>query len=249
MNEVVKCPVCGTVNRPQDIYCCSCDADLGQQAQDRLRDAPDDGKTDAPDSISADGKTVLTEDEFSILDYRPKSKRGCLLPGLVVLVVLSILAVGIFVLNDGFDFAPEEEEAEAPELKIPLGKDEEDEEELEEEDPKPDEEEEEEIEEPEEDEVDQPDYDQLEAALLNWLIGRVNDPTVIMLHVDDAQDPEKFYERYDPVEENIIVYKEESKDDQFVTVIFGPPFSEWSIRAVFMWDQAEWRFLREEDVR
>ncbi len=248
MNEVVKCPICGKDNRPQDIYCRSCDADLGQQAQDHLGGAPEEKKADAQEIISAEGKTGLPEDEFSILDYRPKTKRGCVLPGLVVLVVLSILAVGIFVLNDGFDFASEEEEAEAPELKIPMEKaEEEEQEDLEEDEPEPDEEEE--PEEPEEDEVDQPDYDQLEAALLNWLIGRVNDPTVIMLHVDDAQDPEKFYERYDPVEENIIVYKEESRDDQFVTVIFGPPFSEWSIRAVFIWDQVEWRILREEEVR
>jgi len=72
---------------------------------------------------------------------------------------------------------------------------------------------------------------------------------VTLLHVDEAQDPEEFYDRYDLTEEEVIVYKEKSRDGEFVTVAFGPPFSEWSIRAVFIWDHNEWRFLREEEVR
>ncbi len=219
----IICPSCGKENRPEDYNCWFCAADLKR----------------------------LLEDDFSELDYRPKRKAALIIPGLVILLVLGMIAVGIFYMNDWFGLLAEEEEVEAPELEIPEDEPGQVEEEPEEPEPEPEAEEEPEVEEePEEPdpvETVQPDYDQLESAIHEWLMERVDDPDVILLHVDDADDPVEFYDQYDPVEENIIVYKEESRDDEFVTVIFGPPFSEWSIRAVFIWDQAEWRFLREED--
>jgi len=223
MADKIYCPSCGKENRPEDYNCRFCATDLNR----------------------------FLEDDFSELDYRPKRKTALIIPGLVILLVLGMIAVGIFYMNDWFGLLAEEEEVETPELEIPEDEPVQVEEEPEESEPEPEAEEEPEVEqEPEEPdpvETVQPDYDQLESAIHEWLMERVDDPDVILLHVDDADDPVEFYDQYDPVEENIIVYKEESRDDEFVTVIFGPPFSEWSIRAVFIWDQAEWRFLREED--
>ncbi len=249
MAEIKNCSFCGKENRPEDYYCRFCDGELNRpvdsdhEDQSWYEDEPDTG-------VSDDESNEIEEDEFAELDYQPRSKAGCFIPGLVIVLVLGVIGVGILTLNEGLFSPREEEEVEAPELELP---EEETEEAEEEEDPVPDPETEEEPEEePEEIDPngeDEPDYDQLEAALLNWLINRIDDPRVTLLHVDEAQDPEKFYDQYDLTEEEVIVYKEVSRDDEFVTVKFGPPFSEWSIRAVFIWDEVEWRFLREEEVR
>ncbi len=245
MAEIINCPFCGKENRPEDYYCRFCDGDLGSLADEKHEDSSGYREKQGSRSSRGEEKDQAAEDEFAELDYKPKSKAGCFIPGLVILLALGIIGVGILVLNNDF-FLPEEEEAEAPELEIP---EEETEEVEEEEEPEPDPDPEEDPEENGPDEEVEPDYDQLEAALLNWLINRVDDPMVILLHVDEAQDPEQFYDQYDLEEDNVIVYKEESRDEEFVTVKFGPPFSEWSIRAVFIWDEVEWRFLREEEVR
>jgi len=245
MAETINCPFCGEKNRPEDFYCRTCDGDLNREKV--LTGKPGKEDNNSLSGKARAGNNGLESDEFSELDYRPRSKAGCFIPGLVILMVLGIITAGIFVLSDGFDLPPEEEEAEAPELEIPEDEDDViDEEEEAEPDPEPVEDE---PEEPEPEGEDDPDYDQMEAALLNWLIGRIDDPMVTLLHVEEAQDPEEFYDRYDLTEEEVIVYKEKSRDGEFVTVAFGPPFSEWSIRAVFIWDHNEWRFLREEEVR
>ncbi len=244
MAESIYCPFCGKENRPDDYYCRYCDGDLSSRSGDGIADNTGFGEAQDLEKQEKKDNGDLEEDEFAELDYRPKSKTGCFIPGLVIVFVLGLIAAGVFVLSNGFG-VPEEEEAEVPELEIPEEEPEEAEEVEEEE---PEEETEEEPEEPEPEGEDAPDYDQLEAALLNWLIGRIDDPRVTLLHVDEAQDPEEFYDRFDLSEEEVIVYKEASRDGEFVTVKFGPPFSEWSIRAVFIWDEVEWRFLREEPV-
>ncbi len=248
MAEVINCPFCGKENRPKDYYCRFCDGELSRPGGASFIDNTGFDEGEDHGGHDGDDSGGMEEDEFAELDYRPRSKAGCFVPGVVIMLILGIIAGGIFILTDWFGAVGMEEETEPPELEIPEDEPVDVVEEPEEEEPEPDPEEEE-VEEPEPNGEDQPDYDQLEAALLNWLIGRVDDPTVILLHIDEAQDPEKFYDRYDLSEDNVIVYEVDSKDEEFVTVKFGPPFSEWSIRVVFIWDQVEWRFLREEEVR
>jgi len=248
MTETNHCPFCGKENRPEDYYCRFCDGDLKRPS---TRDHGDhNAYKNVPDSGGPgdEGSSEIQNDEFAELDYQPKGKAGCFIPGLVILLALVIIGVGILVLNEDLFIPVEEEEAEAPELELP--EEESGNAEVEEEpEPDPEPEPEEEPEETEPNGEEEPDYDQLEAALLNWLINRIDNPRVTLLHVDEAQDPEKFFEEYDLTEEEVIVYKEESWEDEFVTVKIGLPFSEWSMRAVFIWDQVEWRFLREEEVR
>ncbi len=246
MSDEMKCPVCGSSNDQSIDQCLKCDADLkALQTGSRSRPGSDDL-----------GRKDVYEDEFKELDYRPKSKTGLLAPVSVILVVLVIVVSVFFLFQDDTS----EEEArdtrdiflDVPELERPEQDDPEDGPdsndsggEIEADEEPPD------MDSPFNDRGESPDvdYDQVEAALLNWLINRVNDPTVVMLEKDELEDYGRFYERYDPEEDNIIVYKVESIDGEFVTAVFGPPFSEWTIRAVFIWDQVEWRFLREDSVR
>ncbi|HSW36546.1 MAG TPA: hypothetical protein VLH18_08085 [Candidatus Limnocylindrales bacterium] len=50
------------------------------------------------------------------------------------------------------------------------------------------------------------------------------------------------------MENNIIVYKIESADDNFLKILFGLPYSEWSVRPIFTWHDQRLVFLREEEV-
>lgn len=246
MSEKMKCPVCGSSNDKSTDQCLKCDADL-KAIQTDSRSRPGSGDP---------GKNDAYEDEFKELDYRPKSKKGLLAPVSVIIAVL-IIVLSVFFLFQG-DTTEEEAKnirdvpVDVPGFEGPKQNDPEDDpgsdntaEAIDADEDLPD------LDSPFNDRGESPDvdYDQVEAALLNWLINRVNDPTVVMLEKDELEDYGRFYERYDPDEDNIIVYKIQSIDGEFVTAVFGPPFSEWTIRAVFIWDQVEWRFLREESVR
>lgn len=182
----------------------------------------------------------MNTNDFSELDYEPK-KSGCLLPALLLVMVVVLMAALIVFLGSRnealIDIADPEDEELIEETDLPG--------------PEPDQAETlpEEDEETVEETVEvPPDYDQLEEAMNNWLASRVNDPDVIMIHTSELDDFEGFLERYSLEEDNIIVYQVESTDDQFATAVFGLPYSEWSIRAVFIWRNNEWEFLREEPI-
>jgi hypothetical protein len=187
----------------------------------------------------------MPKNDFSELDYQPKKKSGLLLPVLVLITVVALMTVLIVNLGtrnealiDSTDDEVEEQlEEEQPEEIIPVT-----------EEAPAAEEEPTGIETEEEAETDYipPDYDQLEEAMHSWLITRIGDPDVIMVHTSELDDVENFFEIYDLEEDNIIVYQLESTEDQFATAAFGLPYSEWSIRAVFIWSDQNWSFLREE---
>ncbi len=190
-----------------------------------------------------DQEQLSLEQEFAELDYRPKSKRKLIVPLLVVLAALAGIYVGVnYLLNDQLP-----EPVSEPEIVVTEPQEEtEPEEDEPEEEPEP---EEEETAEPVIVPTTPPDYDILENDLHNWLIERTGDGSVIMLHTDVLEDVERFFERYDLTEDNIIVYRVDSTEDEFTTVLFGAPFSEWSTRVVFIWRDDHWDFLREEAVR
>jgi len=190
----------------------------------------------------------MPKNDFSELDYKPKKKSRYLLPALIILTVLILMVViyfltgirdeiGVDVTDDEQDKEQVTEQAEeavpsAPEAieEITEGS----------------------LEESEIDEADHetpPDHEQLGDAMHKWLISRVDDPDVIMVHTSELDDVESFLERYSLEEDNIIVYRIESTEDQFATAVFGLPYSEWSIRAVFIWRDSKWNYLREEALR
>jgi hypothetical protein len=187
----------------------------------------------------------MPKNDFSELDYQPKKKSGLLLPVLVLITVFALMTVLIVNLGtrnealiDSTDDEVEEQlEEKQPEEIIPVT-----------EEASAAEEEPTGIETDEEAETDYipPDYDQLEEAMHSWLITRIGDPDVIMVHTSELDDVENFFGIYDLEEDNIIVYQLESTEDQFATAAFGLPYSEWSIRAVFIWSDQNWSFLREE---
>ena len=190
----------------------------------------------------------MPEDEFGSLDYQPKRKSKYLLPTLIVAIVVVIIVVFIIVLVDrnedksglGDEQGIEQEEqgqAEetAQDISEPVDAETdtagEESDQLEEKDSIP------------------PDYDLLETTIYSWLIDWTGDPDVIMVHTDELDDVEGFFERFNLEEDNVIVYQLQSTDDQFATVAFGLPYSEWSTRAVFIWRDREWLFLREETIQ
>jgi hypothetical protein len=67
-----------------------------------------------------------------------------------------------------------------------------------------------------------------------------------MVHTGELEDIDSFLQEYSLADDNIFVYMIDSLDDSFVTVLFGPPYSEWSIKVVFMWRDDKWVFVREE---
>jgi hypothetical protein len=188
---------------------------------------------------------AVTQNDFSDLDYRPKRKTRYLLPALIVITVLAIMVfilvypgggdeAGLDYIENGGEKQEEKEQAEEAEPVIPEVPEERAEEEG------------------EEDEVDEanditpPDYDQLEGAMHKWLISRVSDPDAVMVHTGELEDIDSFLQEYSLADDNIFVYMIDSLDDSFVTVLFGPPYSEWSIKVVFMWRDDKWVFVREE---
>ena len=255
------CPRCVKENSSEDENCRYCGAVLqgGSTAGFVEETEGHDDKSAAP-GISGESGTFDEgeannegdmEDEFAELDYRPKRKPRVLVSLVAILFVGGIIAGGIYYMGD-FSIAPvaeleengrEEdlhEEDLAEEDDLPEEPD--DPEPVEEVDPEEDEEEED-----EEEEV-PPDYEKLEPVMVDWLEERVEDPEVILLPVEELEDSDAFFEEYDLAEDMVIVYRIEDKDDEFATVLFGPPYSEWSTKAVFIWEDSEWRFLREEQL-
>lgn len=184
----------------------------------------------------------MPKNEFSELDYKPKKKGGCLLSALIVTAVVLLMVVLIVIPGirketpNGITENGQEEQHEEPAPEIPENAGEkeladQDEEKVEETEAVP------------------PDRDQLEADIYKWLILRVEDPDAIMVHTSKLDDVESFLERYSLEEDNIIVYRIESTEGQFATAVFGLPYSEWSIRAVFIWRDGKWNYLREEALR
>jgi len=184
----------------------------------------------------------MPKNEFSELDYKPEKKRGCLLPALIITAVVVSTVVLIVIIGirketpNGITENRQEEQHEepAPEITENAG--------------------EKELVDQEEEKVEEteavpPDHDQLEDDIYKWLTLRVDDPEVIMVHTSELDDVKSFLERYSLEEDNIIVYRIESTEDQFATAVFGLPYSEWSIRAVFIWRDGKWNYLREEALR
>ena len=226
MGEHFNCPECTGRVSLSDELCPHCGAALSFG-------------NDEPSSLPED-------DEFAVLDYRPKSKKGLLIPLVIILAVLLFGVAGIMFLSNG--------EPDAA-VDVPYESGQGDEQQQLPDEPEPDEESEEETgtEEVNGEQVlpapsTPPDYNFLEPGMHNWLVERTGDGDVILLHTDELDDVEQFLERFDIVEDNIIVYMVESKDEQFVTALFGMPFSEWSTRVVFIWRDDQWSFLREEAV-
>ncbi len=227
MAEQVKCSFCSEPLGEDDHSCPHCGTELNPGSPG-----------------GADGDNTL-EDEFAELDYRPQSKKKLVLPLLlIVFVAVAVIGALVFLLGD-----TPGDPAEGPYISLPENDSGE---------PRPAEEAEEEPEPVEEDEAGAepepeppapPDYDMLEPDLHNWLIERTGDGNVILLQQEDLADTERFFERYDIVEDNIIVYQVSEQDEQFVTVYFGLPYSEWSTRAVFTWRDEGWKLLREEPFR
>jgi len=94
-----------------------------------------------------------------------------------------------------------------------------------------------------------PDYGLLEQALLDWLQDKTGDEDVIMVNIDELEDMEAFFERYDLAEDNVIVYLVESIDNGEATVLFGLPYSEWTMETIFSWDGEDWVFQQEEEIQ
>ena len=92
-----------------------------------------------------------------------------------------------------------------------------------------------------------PDLNLLEEALFPWLVERVNDPELVLLHKSALEDTEAFIEQQS-TGVTILIYEIESAEDTFAVVLLGYPFTEWSVRATFIWKNNRWDFLREESV-
>ena len=204
-----------------------------------------------------DDKLTNTKDEFSQLDYQPRRGLGFFKSGLFIIVAVVAVAMAIIYFGDSSfqsvidnedqdivngenekpgNGEPEEERTDEPGIN--------DEEEMDQENDN------EEDGEDGEDSADpgMADPAKLEPILKVWIVERTADPQIILLADDELEDVEGFFEEYDLENENIVVYKVDSIDDEFATVLFGIPFSEWSIKAVFTWRDGKWVFLREEPV-
>ena len=236
MSEAMDCRFCAEKVGADDVRCKHCGSEL--------KIAPNATVLQSEDE--AVNSSVIEEDEFSELDYRPKNKIGCLVPALVILLALFMIIAGVIVFRS-FSFEPiaEEDELEMPDqvqpVEAPLEPDPDREELKPEPDPEP-------VEGTPAAGPNPPDYDQLEEALERWLVNRIYDPDAILLHTEELDDVDQFFERYDLEDDNIIVYQVESTDEEFATAVFGLPFSQWTIKAVFIWRDNKWEFLREEAI-
>ncbi len=190
---------------------------------------------------------ALPDDEFSELDYRPP-KISFVRPLIVILLVMAMVVTGlVMLLGNGEDTTADNgiSDSGAPLEDQANGDTTDSEEDQLENDSEPtDESEEAEG----ETELLPPDYDLVEKALHEWLKKRVDDPNVILLPAEALDDFDRFFELYDLEEDNVIVYQVETADIEFVTSVLGVPFSEWSLKAVFIWRGNSWAFLREEAI-
>ncbi|MGM0652195.1 MAG: hypothetical protein ACQES4_05365 [Bacillota bacterium] len=243
--EKIPCPVCGREVNSDDLYCKYCGSEL--KASPAFTEDEEEEQYPELDLREEDvGKTVEElESEFSELDYEPKKKSGFLVPVLIIILVLGMVAGGIYIFSrpdddqaangDSVEVPDVEEEDEQPGADDPNG------EVSEPADPDQENGENGEAETP-------PDHELLEAAVEEWVAERVDDPDVILLNNEELDNFEEFFEEYDLAEDNVIVYRVESTEDEFATVLMGLPFSEWSIKAVFIWREGQWDFLREETM-
>ena len=250
-SENEKCRYCGTVLQG------SAD-DFAEEAGEHENQAVSSGNAGESANFEQGEEKSENEmeDEFAELDYRPKRKPKMLVSLAAILFTGAIIAGGIYYMGD-FSIAPvaeleengREEDLHEEDLaeEDDLPEEPEDPEPVEEVDPEEDEEEEEQEQKEEEEEV-PPDYDKLEPVMVDWLEERVEDPEVILLPVEKLEDSDAFFEEYDLAEDLVIIYRIEDREDEFATVLFGPPYSEWSTKAVFIWEDSEWRFLREEQL-
>lgn len=194
-------------------------------------------------------------DQFSELDYRPRKKIGFISSAMVIGLILLLITAAVFVFSDsGFrvvtDNGAWEELNEVEEEKDFDDPENSTEEVVDEPVPEVEETEPEDVAEESENGIaDSPDPDKLEPVLKKWLVERTADPEIILLSNEQLDNVDSFFEEYNLEEENIVVYQVESSDAEFATVVFGLPFSEWSIKAVFTWRDGNWVFLREEPVR
>ena len=245
-NEKATCPVCGKEVNSGDLYCRHCGSEV--KAFPAYTEGDQDGQYSDVDLGEEDyGKTAEElESELSELDYEPKKKSGFLVPALVLVLVLGMVIGGIYLLTS----ADDDQAAVDEPLEVPDAAGEDEQPGVE--DPY------DEVTEPADPDQDQdgngpeeempPDHEALEEAMEEWLAERIDDPDVILLHTEELDDFDQFFDTYDLEEDNIIVYMVESTEDEFATVLLGPPFSEWSIKAVFIWREGQWDFLREETV-
>ncbi len=242
MPETRVCPFCAEQVGLADVYCRQCGSDL------KIASAVGEGDPediDENEALKAIEPPRQVEDEFSELDYRPRGRSVFLIPLLVISLVLGMAVAVYFIMssdepaevadNGPLEVSEQEEAGLEPE-------------ETEQEEAGPDPENDEEFNEETDVEAVSPDYDQLDAVLQEWLEQRLDDPEVILVHTAELDDLDQFYEEYNLDEDNIIFYEIESKGEEFAAVLFGLPFSEWSIKAVFHWRDGEWFFLREEPI-
>lgn len=236
MSEILDCRFCAEKVSIESSHCEHCGSELKIASNATVFQFEDE----------AVNSSVIEDDEFSELDYRPKKKIGCLVPALVILLTLFMVIIGGMVYRSfSSDPLAEEDELEMPDqvqpVEAPLEPDPDGEELEPEPDPEP-------VEETPAAGPKPPDYDQLEEALERWLVNRIYDPDAILLHTEELDDVDQFFERYDLEDDNIIVYQVESTDEEFATAVFGLPFSQWTIKAVFIWRDNKWEFLREEAI-
>lgn len=243
--EKTPCTVCGKEVNSDDLFCKYCGSEL--KASPAFTVGEEEEQYPDMDLGEEDvSKTVEElESEFSELDYEPKKKSGFLVPALVIILVLGMVVGGIYIFSradddqavngesvevpdvNGEDEQPDTDDPNS-EISEPADPDEENGENGEAETP--------------------PDHELLEAAMEEWLAERVDDPDVILLSNEELDDFDEFFDTYDLAEDNVIVYRVESTEDEFATVLMGPPFSEWSVKAVFIWREGQWDFLREETM-
>ena len=207
---------------------------------------PETEKPDEAENWYIEDEEADRDYDFSELDYEPRKKGGILLPILTLTLIVGLMAALIVFLglrNEPEITVPEQFVEDEPPAEEAPGAAEE----------SPDNEEEiekdqDELEELLAAEEELPaDHEQLEQALQEWLRERVNDPDVVMLPVEVLEEPEDFMGQYSD-ELNVVVFEVEQATEEDVTVLFGLPFREWSIKAVFGWIENEWVFLREESL-
>lgn len=248
MEEQFNCADCAGYDQVGDAFCSSCGASLKAAPLTLSADQDKDEEELKVGSLPAG--SAEPEDEFSVLDYRPRPKKKLIGSFLLIALMLIVLSGALVFLLSGSkeqqagetsvvlpkngSKTPSPDEKPAEEEEAAAGDEETEEAPVEKEEPKP---------------LTPPDYDRLEPDLHRWLVERTGDGNVILLTSGDLEDTTRFFERYDLAVDNIVVYRVALVDEQYVTLHLGPPYSEWSIKAVFVWKDEGWKLLREEDFK